>query len=221
MNYRAATSGQVKQIIDKVVKAIPADSFSFNEAERLLRDGQLAQDIRTLLRRHFLNEPVKVRVPESAFEVLMNLNCEFLTFDELLVSRRVQWFGDEISLKFLSIVGSWKRHESAPKEVFLEVLSFESDKTCKEIIPKLGGMGYRPADFIEASGFLQAQGKTFRNPGRSDGPHGFSVISYTALVEFSRHQEIPLGSVWHVTATRTDDPILHSFGPCDVLVAKL
>lgn len=222
MDYKPATVGQVKQIIAKVVAAIPAESFSFHEAERLLRDGQLSHDISVMLRRHSHNDPVMVRVPESAFEVLLDLNCKFQIRDKYLTPRRVAFWRGEPAPMLLAIVGSPKRSETAPKEVFLEVLNFESGKTCQEIALQLSSMGYRSADFIEASGFLQAKGKTFRNPGRSEGCHRFSVILPTAAqVEFYRNGECTQSSVWYVTASEANFPSSKCTGPAHVLAAKL
>lgn len=220
MNFRAATGGQIKQIIDKVIKAVPADSFSFDEANRFLRDVKMSHEIMMLLRSHSLNEPVKVRVPENALEVLLDLKCEFLVHDELLEFHRVKTWGDKTSQKLLPIFGSLTREENAPKEVHLEAIGFENGTTPQEIVGRLADMGYRPANFIEAVGFLQAKGKTFRNPGRSEGAHGFYVISEPAApCQISCYREVSRRSVWHIAGIGKD--AFKWFSSPDILVAKL
>lgn len=215
MKTRTATIGQIRQLDKVLLNANPTDELSFEEAKCLLRDENLVDEIRSLLRKHKNSEPVRVVPASSPLQKLARLCEGFEPYDEGMrshkstpISKRGDRERPDVFAGALDIFMS-----SAPAaESFLEVISFKDDKTNEQIAAKLAGMGYRSADLQEAVGFLQARGKTFCNAGRSPGVgvHGFLIMSEKKLAQFYRYSE----GGWRVAIGWLDYRK-------DILVAKL
>lgn len=223
MERSSATPGQILQIIAKVLSAIPAGAYSFDEAEGLLSDGKLRNDLAALLRRHRHNGRVGVRVPSNAINTFIQLCCSFAYIDPL---------GDEVStdleqknrapdLILRSLIDNLT--QARPEEAMskLEIISFEVGTPQDDVLGQLKGMGCRPADACEAAGFLQARGKSFRNVGKQQAPYTFQIIGEKTMqtLEFSTHDEPGRNRSWAVTGFRYK--LLTASLANEILVAKL
>ena len=216
MKSKPATIGQIRQLDRKIMQANPAEALSHDEITRLLRDENLVDEISALLRKHRNTGPIRIIPVGSPLEALVQLCDRFELYDEQLRSHKVSLFtkrnGD------LSDLGALKEALDAfmcpepATESLIEVISFKEYVTNEQIVSKLAGMGYRPANLQEAVGFLQARGKTFCNAGRipNVGVHGFVIISGNDLAWFSRFAD----GEWTIAAG-------WGYYRKDILVAKL
>lgn len=195
MKSKLATTGQIRQLDRKIMQANPAEALSHDEIDRLLRDENLVDEISALLRKHRNTGPVRIVPVESPLEALVQLCYRFELYDQQLRSHKVvpitQRNGDRSDTSVLKYALAAFMCPEPVTESFIEVISFREDKNNEQIVSKLAGMGYRPANLQEAAGFLQARGKTFSNAGciPSVGVHGFVIISGNDSASFSRFSE--------------------------------
>lgn len=194
MKTRTATIGQIRQLDKKLLNANPADVLSFEEAERLLRDENLVDELWALMRKHKYTESVRVVPASSPLQTLVCLCDVFELYDKDLRSHMSIPTSQRVGKGSLDVFAGELDVFMSPApaaESLLEVISFKPDRTNEQIAAKLADMGYRSADLQEAAGFLQARGKTFCNAGRSSGlgVHGFIIMAEKKFAQFYRYPE--------------------------------
>ncbi len=218
MDYRPATPGQIKQINTKVLQAVPVEAFSFEEAERLLRDHRLAHDVACLLRRHQANIPIPVIPSSRPLDDLKDLITKFVYLDARLDAYEVDLEQPKTTCTkaFLDEIQAMNSPVSGESE--LEVVEFMPGTPFKDITLSIQKMGCREATLNEAVGYLQARGRTFKNISKADCDdwNGFVVIGGQGCVEFERSSN---NGCWEMILT--DKDATRAFLRTDVLVAKL
>jgi hypothetical protein len=217
------TPGQLKQLICKLIAAVPANAISFAEMERLLRDGKLQRDIAERLRRHSSDEPISVLPPEDALAALRYIiGINFVYYQDVNRPVEESILGHESDpFTMRGLIKRLSRTRTKPAPATLEVISFEVGIQQIEVVARLNELGYRSADACEAAGFLQARGLRWRNPGKQNAPYTFQIMDEKGIstLEFTTHDEPGHKRQWTLTGCEFD--VFHGFLPNEILAAKL